>query len=559
MIKKQFNSLNDMHLSGFLIVIIASFLCITINQVNAASCTTSNIITTKGSVCGTSNANSTTAYAYLGIPYAESTTGTNRWVAPVEKQAWSGVYEATAFGASCPQPTTKLTTSEDCLSLNVWTPVGPGSSLSLPVMVFIYGGAFISGASSLPVYNGAYLASKQNIVIVTINYRVGAFGFLNYGSTLNGNFGILDQQAALKWVQDNIAQFGGDPNQVTIFGESAGAMSVGIHLTAAPDSSSLFRAGIMESNPFGIPYKSPTQAKAFGKNLAKQLGCDNTTEDSTISCMRSATTSQVLTASLSTATLVKPIISNGLIDILPWAPVIDGTVIEQEPIVAIEQGNLTKTVIMGVNKDEGILFSVMMMNLLKNKLGQDNMTCLEYKVFVEDMFSISNAANILKQSRYGCSSGSITTQLSDLINDYIFLCGNHYAAKQAVANNNNNLFAYGFEVIPSFNLESSVSDCASKSCHGAELPFVFNSATNTGHTFTTTEQSIADMMGAYWANFATTNPTSSSSLQTWPAFSNSSSVFLFNTTSSGPTQNVSYSVCTDFWDTIGYNLGGTSN
>ena len=151
-------------------------------------------------------------------------------------------------------PHTPSETSEDCLSLNIWRRADLDDRTPRPVMVWIYGGSFLSGGSSMPVYDGAWLASAEDLVVVSFNYRLGALGFLAGIHELEGNYGMKDQQLALQWVRDNIGHFGGDPDQVALFGESAGAMSVGLHSLSIPSSNGLFRCGIMQSNPFGIPY-----------------------------------------------------------------------------------------------------------------------------------------------------------------------------------------------------------------------------------------------------------------------------------------------------------------
>ncbi|MBF0319330.1 MAG: carboxylesterase family protein [Nitrospirae bacterium] len=541
------------------IAVILAIMSMPLSQAIAASCSTGNVTTTQGTVCGISNASGTSAYAYLGIPFGESTAGNNRWAAPIAKQPWSSTFQATSYGPMCPQSDniSNLTNSEDCLSINVWTPVNPGKSGSLPVMVFIYGGAFIFGTSSSPTYDGAYLASQQNVVLVTFNYRVGAFGFLKYGSTVNSNFGILDQQLALKWVQNNIGQFGGDPAKVTIFGESAGAMSVGIHLTAAPNSASLFRAGIMESNPFGMPYKSPDQAQGISNNLAIALGCLHTDAAKNLECMRAQPMANVYKNSINPAVVGPPMALHGIVDSLPWAPIIDGTVITQEPILAIKQGKLTKPVILGTNKNEGTLFALGI-QAIADKVSKDGLTCQEYNTLLEIWFG-AYALVINKIPAYACNSTNVVDQLSNLMTDYIFHCANMYVAKQASATNSN-VYAYGFEVIPSFfALDKLAPACANQSCHTAELPFVFNSAAQTGHTFTAAEQVVANEMGTYWANLAKNLTPASSTYPSWPAFSSNKSVFLFNTNSQSTIQNPIIPIC-DFWDVIGYNHGGvTSN
>ncbi|NWI68804.1 ACES Acetylcholinesterase, partial [Todus mexicanus] len=200
--------------------------------------------------------------AFLGIPYAQPPLGPLRFRPPRHPPApWPGVLDATAHRHACYQAVDTMfpgfggsemwnpnrEMSEDCLYLNVWTPaLGRGGGV--PVLVWIYGGGFYSGAASLDVYDGRYLAAAEGVVVVSMNYRVGALGFLALPGhpEAPGNVGLLDQRLALRWVQSNIAAFGGDPAAVTIFGESAGAASVGLHLLA-PASRGLFRRAVLQS------------------------------------------------------------------------------------------------------------------------------------------------------------------------------------------------------------------------------------------------------------------------------------------------------------------------
>src|SRR5262245_19930359 len=215
-----------------------------------------------GKVCGLAieaPANTGRAlYSYRGIPYALPPVAELRWAAPQPYPRWPDLRPATSSGAICPQDGVTTGDSEDCLFLNIWTPrAAVKQHKRLPVMVFIHGGYFVFGAGSLPIYDGSYLAASGNVVVVTLNYRLGSLGFLAVPELgLTGNYGILDQRMALQWVADNIAAFGGDPGKVTIFGESAGAMSVGLHLFSIPADRDRFRAAIMESNPLAIPYPS---------------------------------------------------------------------------------------------------------------------------------------------------------------------------------------------------------------------------------------------------------------------------------------------------------------
>ena len=195
-------------------------------------------------------------HAFLGIPFAAAPTGELRWAPPQPASAWTGVRDATAFGPAAWQPTGgpldglvpgmgSEDQGEDCLSLNIWTPA-PDSACR-PVMVWIHGGAFSLGAGSLAAYDGTTLCTRTDTVVVTINYRVGALGFLVLDDeTAAANVGILDQIESLKWVHDNIAAFGGDPDNVTIFGESAGGGSV-LSVLSAPSAKGLFHRAIVQS------------------------------------------------------------------------------------------------------------------------------------------------------------------------------------------------------------------------------------------------------------------------------------------------------------------------
>jgi len=233
------------------------------------SCTTNVLINTKsGLICGLGPATSGPAVSqYLGIPYAQA----QRWQSP-QPRSWTSTFLATQLGNVCPQPLKEnfIRTptcppppgqDEDCLNLNIWVPQGASSGSPLPVMVFIHGGGFFVGSGEQPLDNGAKLAAAGKVIVVTLNYRLGALGFLvQPSSSLTGNLGFLDQIEALQWIKDNIKAFGGDAQNVTLFGESAGAMSVGLHALSSPRSLVLFKAGLMESNPLGLAYMTPRQA-----------------------------------------------------------------------------------------------------------------------------------------------------------------------------------------------------------------------------------------------------------------------------------------------------------
>ena len=264
--------------------------------------------TTAGLVRGTT-AGDGRIQIYKGIPFAAPPVGELRWQAPRPPAAWEGVRDATAFSSRCIQgqifsDIVFTDKSEDCLSLNIWTPAKSAGD-RLPVMVWIHGGGFQAGAGAEPRHDGMAFARK-NVVLVTFNYRLGVFGFLSHpeltresGRNASGNYGMLDQIAALKWVQDNIAAFGGDPGNVTIFGESAGSFAVSA-LMASPLARGLFHKAIGESGAYfpvagrGLSLRSLADAEQQGVKFATALGAE------TLAALRGKTADEVLQLALKT-------------------------------------------------------------------------------------------------------------------------------------------------------------------------------------------------------------------------------------------------------------------
>jgi para-nitrobenzyl esterase len=250
------------------------------------------------------------ALSFKGIPYAAPPIGALRWRAPQPPAAWTGVRDASQFGSGCIATSVDMSSglnqviggSEDCLTLNVWTSNATPSS-PMPVMVFIHGGYFQQGSSAdtfggLPMYDGAYVAAHQPVVVVTINYRLGALGFLADSALAAadpdhhaGNYGLLDQIAALEWVQTNIAAFGGDPTRVMVFGQSAGGYSV-CNLLVSPLANGLFSRAVIESG--GCSVFPRATALAAGTRVEKALGCD--TSPDIAGCLRATTANQAATA-----------------------------------------------------------------------------------------------------------------------------------------------------------------------------------------------------------------------------------------------------------------------
>ncbi len=466
-------------------------------------CTTSIIETTLGPVCGGTVETSTgsKANAFLGIPYGADTSGENRFTAPKIHEKWSDLFEAINYGSPCPEPETAGAgmSSEDCLHMNVWTPENVKDGDDIAVMLFIYGGDFVIGNSENTLYDGSYLAANKDVIVVSFNYRVGAFGFL-VTNELDGNYGFLDQQLAMKWTKDNIKKFGGDPDRITIFGQSAGAASLGIHLTAAPDSEGLFHAGIMESNVLGTPLKTQEQARDFGEVFEALLDCKD------VECLRSLSKEQITTKELfmeGAKTAVFP----GWPYYISWNPVVDGTIIIEDPTIAFEKGRDHKPIIMGTNRDEGELFE----GLQRVLDGGDSDEVFGFTQYIEFIAStFGRHFQDVEREYPGILEGSNETVISEIITDYSFHCGTHDAM---VANSGHvPIWAYRFNKVPSFNF-LCLDECSEFVCHMAELPFVFHSAEllthfckpflpRVGYEYTAEEERMSQEMMDYWTNFA---------------------------------------------------------
>ncbi len=297
--------------------------------------------------------------SFKGIPFAAPPVGPLRWKAPQPVRPWTGVKQAAAFGPSCVQDPNFARLfgappeiNEDCLYLNVWTPAKTAGE-ALPVMVWIYGGGFVGGQTSVPAYDGTRLAEK-GVVLVSVAYRVGAFGFLAHAELSresgkgSGNYGLQDQIEGLRWVKANIAKFGGDPARVTIFGESAGGIAVSM-LAASPAAKGLFQRAISESGGnFGPPRFAneggqnvpPLKvAEATGQSFLAKLGAKD------IAAARELSVDQLQTAQ-------GPGLQGGF-----W-PVFDGDVLPGDQYELYKAGRFYDTpVLIGTNSDEGALFA----------------------------------------------------------------------------------------------------------------------------------------------------------------------------------------------------------
>ncbi len=307
-------------------------------------------------------------WSFSGIPYARPPVGELRWRPPQAPEPWDGTRDAAAFGPIAPQPQAAVgitsasdpassePQSEDCLSLNVWTSALPDEAAPAPgrpVMVWIHGGGFTSGSGSVFLYRGGRLVRRGDVVVVTLNYRLGALGFLGHRGLAGpdgavGNWGLRDQVAALTWVRDNIAAFGGDPHNVTVFGESAGGFSVST-LLGTPSASGLFRRAVVQSG--GVQVHTVAEAERSADRLVAVLGL--------ASCDRASllrVPAEELVAATEELGRRRP--DPGLVP-LPHLPVVDGVFLPAHPLAAVATGAAVGIdLLIGTNRDELTLFGI---------------------------------------------------------------------------------------------------------------------------------------------------------------------------------------------------------
>ncbi|KAL7827708.1 hypothetical protein AOLI_G00308600 [Acnodon oligacanthus] len=499
------------------------------------------------------------AHVFYGIPFADPPVASNRWRPPQQVTPWRGEYDATFPRAACMQrcigPITEecpKMVSEDCLYLNIFVPLSVNFSttvLKLPVMVWIHGGDFIAGSASKPLYDSRFISNFTHTVVVTVAYRLGAFGFLVSGkdpkSAAVGNYGILDQQAALLWVQQNIAMFGGDPGKVTIFGESAGAQSVSLHLMMQ-SSKPLFSKAVLQSLPFSIPLKTRHESLKLGKNFAKLTNCS--LQD--YQCLQSLSSQTVLAAQIKcSAKLVNPFRFLEVFE--SWGPYIDGLLIQEQAVSAFQKGHWQKDkpVLLGTTSEEGVIFVY--------GVFSKPVSAVECTIYTTAIFK-QHTLKILRKYLPLYRNTDHRDMLAQIVTDYIFLCPSRRAAR-AAALSSGSVWTYVFDHAASdHHVWSGLTFCYDHVCHGAELPFLFGSATVANFTMTPAERLLSNRMLCYWGSFAHASshtPLTEFCRQqrppTWPQYSASSGWLMMNLTIHSHVQPGSRSDICDFWDRLG--------
>ena len=460
---------------------------------------------------------------FRGIPFAAAPVGDLRWRAPQPAAPWKGTRSADKFAPQCvqggfgvgPAGSQGPPMSEDCLYLNVWTPAKSASD-RIPVLVWIYGGGFNAGATSIPTYSGEVLARK-GVVLVSIAYRIGPLGFLAHPELsqespqhVSGNYGLLDMIAGLQWIKKNIAAFGGDPNKVTIFGESAGGIAVS-QLCASPLAKGLFVGAVSES---GGSFGPPRRAGQFGENMrvladAERDGVQfaQTAGAASVTELRKIPAEKLLAATRG----------------LAW-PIIDGWVIPSDQYTLYDSGKFNDVdVLIGYNSDEGASFN-------RDRTAQD------YTDGVHKRYA-AFADSLLKA--YPTAADSVSKTARDLARDAAFGWHTWIWARLQSKLGKSKVFYYYFDQHPDYPAGSPRAGFASP--HGSEVPYVFghlNDLQNKEQP-TATDRAISDAMVTYWTNFAKYGDPNGKGEPQWPAFSDQHPQLMYfaGTPHTGPVPN----------------------
>jgi para-nitrobenzyl esterase len=432
---------------------------------------------------------------FAGIPYAAPPVGARRFRAPEPHQGWNDVRDATDFGQVSVQVGDALGAigaapppdwSEDCLFLNVQTPALDDGRR--PVMVWIHGGAFVNGSSSIPWHDGSAFVTHGDVVVVTLNYRLGALGWLELAHldpelATSGNNGLLDQVLALTWVRDNIAAFGGDPAAVTVFGESAGGMSVGA-LLGAPAASGLFAQAIPQSGAAHNVVSAEEAAVVADAFLAALGG--GIEEARRAPAERLLEAQQAVSLAMTTGKLPRRTTSaSGL----PFGPVVDGAVLPVPPLEALRSGSSASvSLLTGTNRDEWKLFALM-------APGVEDEATLRRRV-ARIVTEPDSVIDVYRQTRPGATPDEL---FGAIMTDRIFRVPAIRLAEAQAVHQPDRTFLYQFDVA------STALGGRLGSCHALEIPFVWDTLTKPGADLLlgpAAPQTVADTMHWAWIAFA---------------------------------------------------------
>jgi para-nitrobenzyl esterase len=486
-----------------------------------------------------------TTRQFLGIPYAAPPVGNLRWRAPQPVTSWQGTRSATTFGNICTQAQGQTVIgSEDCLYLNVYTPAV--LEANLPVMVWIHGGAFVSGAGSQ--YDPTALVTRGNVIVVTINYRLGSFGFLALPGLSNevrsgssGNYGLLDQQAALHWVRANIARFGGNTNNVTLFGESAGGAAVCDQI-ASPQIGGFFQKAITESGPCeaaNIATPTLAAARTTGSTFATSVGCTGANR-AIVACLRDTPASTLVAHTNASARM--------------FAPNVDGSILPRSVKSALALGLFNHVpIIEGSNRNEGDLFTFLLVFATGKAVP---LTDAQYTGLLEQLFG-SNAATV--QAQYPVSKyGSADEAYANMLTDFGYTCPGRTADR--LLSTQVPTFAYEFNDPNPPGIPIKPPDFTIGDYHSSELQYIFQGGvasliTGTIIPLNTAETALSDQMIDYWTTFALTGNPNSNRTPHWPLYRNQADQFQSLTSAGngpGPITTFASEHQCGFWQTLGF-------
>jgi para-nitrobenzyl esterase len=449
---------------------------------------------------------------FRGVPYAAAPVGELRWRPPQPVQRWRGVRDATVFGAACPQPdvlsrmfgTELPETDEDCLFLNVWAP-DPGGEGRLPVMLWIHGGGHYLGWGHQRTTDGEQLA-RRGAVVVTINYRLGPLGFLAHPAlsaessrNVSGNYGLLDQIAALEWVRRNIAAFGGDPGRVTIFGESAGGGSV-ITLMASPLAEGLFDRAICQSGGSGLgytqhlrmPFGDHMAAEAMGATIAETLGLEGT--EDVAAALRKLTPDEVLAATRPTLSFAAG--ESGF----EFRPIVDGWALPDPAIVVFAEGRQHDVpLLIGSNADEGTVF-LPVMRLPTDPAAYREYVRETYGLFADailELYPVEKPEDIRHAANRTSTDGGQVAPARSLA--------------RAMGRVSSDAFLYHFTRVGAGVPEQLGA------FHGVEIAYVFNTISEDWPD-DPVDDALAAAMADYWVQFAAAGNPNREGLPEWPVY-----------------------------------------
>lgn len=491
------------------------------------------VITDSGAIRGKESEGT---WAYLGIPYAKPPVGTLRWALPAAPGCWDGIRDAMELGPACPQldEDGAVVGDEDCLTINVWAPKDPPPVL-LPVLVFLHGGGNVQGASSqkaedgTPIDDDAKLAASRGVVVVTLHYRLGAMGFLAHPLLTNengeagtsGSYGLYDQLFALEWVQRNAERFGGDPNRVLLFGESAGGLDTCL-LVTSPLAKGLFSAALVESG--GCVARPLAEGESLGVTFATEAGCGGAADP--VACLRGLSAQAVIEA--------HPVVPDVAGKLDPtFQPTIDGLILTGNPMDVLESGMHNHVpFVVGANSDE-------------TSRVIPPMSEAGYEQAVKTLFGEGLGEAVL--AAYPVADyDSPRAAMVALTSDAKFICPARRIARAVAGAQAEPVYRYHF----THALENAGPAAkALGAWHGLELAFVFGHIGLQNYVPSSGEQALSAAMAGYWSRFAASGDPNEDGAPVWPSYDPETDTYLELDTTITAAQGVRTAQC-DFWDSF---------